>query len=214
MRVLVWNEHYHERARPEVAEQYPDGIHAAVADALDGADVRTATLEAPDAGLGAEALSWADALVWWSHAETVPDDAAQRVVERVRDGLGFVVLHAGKNGKPFRWLVGTDAGIKYREAAETERVWTVEPGHPVAEGVPGSFELPATEMYGEPWRVPAPDTLVFASWFEGGETFRSGCCYRRGSGRIFYFRPGHEEYPVYHDGTVRRVLRNAVRWVG
>jgi len=214
MRVLVWNEHRHERERSAVADLYPDGIHAAIADGLEDVEVRTATLDGPDAGLDAETLSWADAVVWWSHAATVPDDAADRVVDRVRAGLGFVVLHAGKNAKPFRRLVGTDAAIKYRHAAETERLWTVEPGHPVTKGVPESFEVPASEMYGEPWRVPAPDTLVFSSWFEGGETFRSGCCYRRGNGRIFYFRPGHEEYPIYHDGTVRRVLRNAVRWVG
>lgn len=67
-------------------------------------------------------------------------------------------------------------------------------------------------MYGERFDVPAPDTLVTISWFEGGEVFRSGCCYRRGNGKIFYFRPGHETFPVYYQEEVRRVLCNAVEW--
>ena len=61
-------------------------------------------------------------------------------------------------------------------------------------------------------RGPAPDELVFISWFKGGEVFRSGCCYRRGRGKIFYFRPGHETFPTYHDATISQVIANGVRW--
>jgi trehalose utilization protein len=53
---------------------------------------------------------------------------------------------------------------------------------------------------------------VFVSWYQGGEVFRSGLTWQRGAGRIFYFAPGHETYPIYHDASVRTVLRNAVRW--
>jgi len=67
-------------------------------------------------------------------------------------------------------------------------------------------------MYGERFDHPAPDELVFMSWFEGGEVFRSGCCWQRGHGRVFYFRPGHEAYPTYHDANVQKVLANAVQW--
>jgi trehalose utilization protein len=67
-------------------------------------------------------------------------------------------------------------------------------------------------MYGEFFDVPPPETLVFVSWFTGGEVFRSGATYSRGRGRIFYFRPGHETYPTYHNGAVHRVLVNAARW--
>ena len=68
------------------------------------------------------------------------------------------------------------------------------------------------QMYGEPFASPAPEEQVFISWFEGGEVFRSGCCWRRGNGKIFYFRPGHEAYPTYYQEPVRQVLRNAVHW--
>ena len=67
-------------------------------------------------------------------------------------------------------------------------------------------------MYGEFFDIPEPDALVFVSWFQGGEVFRSGCCYHRGEGRIFYFRPGHETYPTYYQEEVQQVIANAVRW--
>ncbi|MGH6861124.1 MAG: ThuA domain-containing protein, partial [Phyllobacterium sp.] len=67
-------------------------------------------------------------------------------------------------------------------------------------------------MYGEPFSVPEPLETVFVSWFQGGEVFRSGLTYRKGAGNVFYFRPGHETYPTYHDETVGLVLRNAVNW--
>jgi trehalose utilization protein len=54
--------------------------------------------------------------------------------------------------------------------------------------------------------------LVFISWYQGGEVFRSGCCFHRGKGKIFYFRPGHETFPIYHQPEVLRVITNAVRW--
>ena len=216
-RVTVWNEYRHERESDTVAEVYPDGIHAVVADALreGGHEVRTATLdEGPDHGLTEAVLDETDVLVWWGHAahDEVRDAVVDRVHERVLDGTGLIVLHSAHYSKIFKRLMGTSCSLKWREAAERERLWTIEPSHPIADGIGETIELPETEMYGERFDIPAPDTLVFTSWFEGGETFRSGCCYRRGSGRVFYFRPGHETYPIYHDEDVRRVLRNAVDW--
>ncbi len=67
-------------------------------------------------------------------------------------------------------------------------------------------------MYGEPFAIPTPDEIVFLSWFEGGEVFRSGCTWKRGNGKIFYFRPGYESCPIYFNPVVRQVLQNAVRW--
>jgi trehalose utilization protein len=216
LRVTVWNEHVHEREQPAVAARYPDGIHGAVADALsgEGRDVRTATLGDPEHGLTDDVLAETDVLVWWSHCanDRVRDDVADRVVDHVHGGMGFVPLHSAKNSKPFRRLMGTTCNIKFRHAGETERVWAADPGHPITAGLPESFAIPETEMYGEPYDVPEPDRTVFISWFEGGEVFRSGLCYRRGRGRIFAFRPGHEEYPIYYQDEVRQVLRNAVEW--
>ena len=214
--VTVWNEYRHEREDDEVAEVYPDGIHAALADALAerGHDVTTATLDEPEHGLPEDVLDGTAVLLWWGHAahDEVEDAVVDRVVSRVRDGMGFLPLHSAHHSKPFKRLMGTSCSLKWRESGERERLWTVEPGHPVADGVDETFVVAEAEMYGERFDVPEPDTLVLLSWFEGGEVFRSGCCYRRGSGRVFYFRPGHETYPIYRDETIRHVIDNGVRW--
>ena len=214
--VTVWNEYRHERDSDVVAEVYPDGIHAVIADTLDSAgfETRTATLDEPDHGLTADVLADTDVLTWWGHAahDEVRTEIVDRVQERVLDGMGLIVLHSGHYSKIFKRLMGTSCSLKWREAAENERLWVVEPSHPIADGVDEYIELDAAEMYGERFDVPAPDTLVFTSWFEGGEVFRSGCCYRRGNGRVFYFRPGHETYPIYHNEAIQQVLVNAVEW--
>jgi trehalose utilization protein len=218
MHVTVWNEFRHERANPAVAAIYPAGIHATIAQALRAAgveDVRTATLDEPAQGLPPEILARTDVLVWWGHQhhDEVGDDLARAICDRVHGGMGLVVLHSGHFSKPFRRLMGTPCTVRWRADGELERIWVVAPSHPVAAGVPAYFELAREEMYCEPFEVPEPDELVFISWFKGGEVFRSGCAYRRGRGRIFYFRPGHETFPTYHDATVQRVIVNAARWV-
>ncbi|OVE85806.1 ThuA domain-containing protein [Natronolimnobius baerhuensis] len=215
-RVTVWNENVHEQESDDVAERYPDGIHGAIASFLEdaGFETRTATLQEPEHGLTEDVLAETDVLVWWSHCANheLSDQVATRVVNRVHDGMGFIPLHSAKNSKPFKRLLGTTCNIKYRHGGETERLWAVDFGHPIVDGLPESFEIPETEMYGEPYDVPEPDRTVFISWFEGGEVFRSGLCYRRGRGRIFAFRPGHEEYPIYYQDEVQRVIENAVHW--
>ena len=214
--VTVWNEFVHERESDVVRKVYPDGIHTTIAAALDarGFETRTATLAEPDHGLSEAVLDETDVLTWWGHAvhDAVADHVVDRVHERVLDGMGLVVLHSGHYSKIFQRLMGTSCSLKWREAAERERLWVVEPGHPIAAGLDECITLPETEMYGERFDIPQPDTLVFTSWFEGGEVFRSGCCYRRGSGKVFYFRPGHETYPIYYDERVQRILANACRW--
>ncbi|WP_224270921.1 ThuA domain-containing protein [Haloprofundus salinisoli] len=215
--VTVWNEFVHERESDVVADIYPDGIHAVIADALEarGFETRTATLDEPEHGLTEEALDDTDVLTWWGHAahDEVDDEVVKRVKERVLDGMGLLVLHSAHYSKIFKSLMGTTCSLKWREAAERERLWVVEPSHPIVAGLGDDFiELEEAEMYGERFDVPAPETLVFNSWFEGGEVFRSGCCYRRGAGKVFYFRPGHETYPVYHDENIQQVLANACEW--
>jgi trehalose utilization protein len=88
----------------------------------------------------------------------------------------------------------------------------VNPTHPIAAGVPSPIVIDAQEMYGEYFDIPAPDELVFVSSFTGGEVFRSGCTFRRGHGKVVYFSPGDQDYPVYHHRDVRRVIANAVAW--
>lgn len=218
IRVTIWNEFRHERRNPEVAAIYPDGIHRAIADGLkpdDSLKVRTATLDEPEHGLTDEALASTDVLVWWGHLAhgEVRDDIVEKVRSRVLDGMGLIVLHSGHGSKIFERLLGTKTGsLKWRDEGEKERLWVIEHGHPIAEGLGEYIEIPKEEMYGERFEIPAPDELVFISWFEGGEVFRSGCCYRRGKGKLFYFRPGHETFPIYHHPDVLRVIRNAVHW--
>jgi len=218
IRVIVWNEGRHEQRNAAVRAVYPEGIHGAIAAALrEQTDlaVRTATLDAPEHGLTEEALRETDALLWWGHIahEEVREEVAERVVRHVLEGMGLIVLHSGHLSKVFRRLMGTSCTLKWREADERERIWNVEPGHPVAAGIGETIELERTEMYGERFDVPPPERVVFISWYEGGEVFRSGCTWERGYGRVFYLAPGHETYPIYYQPQIRRVLVNAVRWV-
>src|SRR5215470_7956258 len=217
LRVTIWNEFVHERTHSDVGRIYPNGIHGVLASALSGYPelrIRTATLAEPEHGLSKEVLAETDVLTWWGHAahNDVDDVVAARVQERVISGMGLVVLHSGHLSKPFRRLMGTSCHLCWREAGERERVWVINPGHPIARGIDRFIELENSECYGEPFGVPAPDEQVFISWFEGGEVFRSGNCWTRGSGRIFYFSPGHESYPIYHNPLIQRVIANAIYW--
>jgi trehalose utilization protein len=217
VRVTIWNEYRQERWDDAVRAIYPDGIHAAIEAGLvelGGFEVRTATLDEVDHGLTAAVLADTDVLTWWGHQahDEVDDDVVDRVQARVLDGMGLVVLHSGHFSKIFRRLMGTSCDLKWREDGRRERIWVVDPSHPIAEGLDESFVLAEEEMYGEHFDIPPPDELVFVSWFEGGEVFRSGCTFRRGRGRIVYFRPGHETHPTYHDANVLRVIANAARW--
>lgn len=217
IRAVVWNEFRHERENDTVREVYPEGIHAAVAAALNedpGIDATTATLDEPEHGLPEARLADTDVLLWWGHKAhgEVSDTVVERVLARVHQGMGLIVLHSGHFSKAFIRLMGTPCSLRWREAGERERLWVVDRAHPIAQGIGDRIELPNAEMYGEPFLVPEPAETVFISWFEGGEVFRSGLTYRRGAGRIFYFRPGHETYPIYHNPQIRTVLRNAVHW--
>jgi len=216
LNVTSLSEYRHEKADEEVREVYPDGVHAPIADHLrsEGMTVRVATLDEPEHGLADSVLADTDVLTWWGHMAhgEVSDEIVTRVQQRVLDGMGLIVLHSGHLSKIFRRLMGTGCDLIWREANERERIWVVEPSHPIAAGLGPYFEIPREEMYGERFDIPAPDALVFLSWFQGGEVFRSGCCYQRGLGKIFYFRPGHETYPTYYQKEVLQVIANGVRW--
>ncbi len=216
LNVTVWNENLHEQKNPVVRDIYPEGIHGAIASFLQEAklDVKTATLDEPEHGLTEEVLNNTDVLIWWGHLahDEVEDVIVEKVKKRVLEGMGLVVLHSGHFSKIFKTLMGTSCDLKWREADEKERIWIIEPSHPIVEGIGEYIELDKEEMYGEHFDIPTPDELIMMSWFEGGEVFRSGCTYQRGNGKIFYFRPGHETYPTYHNKEIQRVIKNAVEW--
>lgn len=214
--VTVWNEGIHEKLHEEVKKIYPDGIHSVLSKFFtdQGFNVRTATLDEPENGLPESVLETTDVLTWWGHMahNQISDELVERIRWRVLHGMGLIVLHSGHHSKIFKRLMGTTCSLRWREADERVRVWMVNPSHPIASGLPEYFEIPNDEMYGEYFDVPAPDDLVFINWYQGGEVFRSGCCYHRGNGKIFYFSPGHETFPVYYQKEIQQVITNAVRW--
>ena len=216
LRVTIWHEYRHEKTNEKVASLYPDGMHMALAKGLEpfGFDIKTATLDEPEHGLTEEVLDNTDVLTWWGHMAhgEVSDEIVDRVQKHVLRGMGLIVMHSAHLSKIFQRLMGTGCNLKWREADEKERIWVVDPSHPICDGLPPYIEIEEAEMYGEHFDIPPPDTLVFISWFEGGEVFRSGCCYQRGQGKIFYFRPGHETYPIYHNQQVLKVIGNAINW--
>lgn len=216
IRVTVWNEYVHEREYEGIRKIYPDGIHGCIAAFLEKEEdirCRTATLDMPEHGLSEEVLADTDVLIWWSHAkqEEVSDEVAERVCNHIRMGMGFIGLHSAHFCKVLRRILGTSMTLHWRHG-DSERLWCVNPAHPIAKGVPAVIEILQEEMYGEPFGIPQPDELVFVGWFAGGEVFRSGVTFTRENGRIFYFQPGHEEYPVYHMPEIQKIIVNAVRW--
>lgn len=215
--VTIWNEFIHERQDETVRQIYPNGIHQTIAAFLlsrEDMAVQTATLDQPQHGLSEAILDQTDVLIWWGHKahQQVSDEVVRRVQRKVLEGMGLIVLHSAHYSKIFKALMGTNCSLRWREAGEKERLWNVAPGHPIAQGIGEYIEIPHSEMYGERFDIPEPNKVIFISWFQGGEVFRSGCCWERGHGRIFYFSPGHETYPIYHQPEIQRIIINAVRW--
>lgn len=218
IKILIWNEFRHEKKEKKIADIYPGGIHKKLAEEFKRQadfEIKTATLDEPEHGLSQEILDNTDVLLWWAHIahSEVEDRIVDRVQKRVLEGMGLIVLHSGHHSKIFKKLMGTTCNLNWREANEKERLWVIEPFHPITQGIGPYIELPNEEMYGERFDIPEPDKVIFISWFEGGEVFRSGVTFTRGFGKIFYFRPGHETHPTFHNQQIIKVLCNAIRWI-
>lgn len=241
IKVTVWNEHVQETMTDEKISQLPwevdengrkwllenakkinelhpgGGIHNTLKNLLEEdeeIEVRhIGLLEMEECGLTKEVLDDTDVLVWWAHIahDRVPDEIVERVRDYVLRGMGLIALHSAHPSKPMQKLLGTSGTLQWREG-DFCRVWNVCPTHPIAAGIPQSFELEVEEMYGEPFDIPKPDDNIFISWFRGGEVLRSGCTWTRGYGKIFYFQPGHETNSAYYNPNVRQIIRNAVKW--
>ncbi len=216
IRVTVWNEYVHERELPEIQKVYPEGIHGCIRDFLtkeDDMDVICATLDQPHQGITKELLDSTDVLIWWSHARQ--DDITEETVNLVKDavhaGMGLIALHSAHYSRILRALLGTTMTLHWRHG-DSEKLWCIDPTHPIAKDVPPCIEIPEEEMYGECFDIPKPEDIIFIGWFGGGEVFRSGVTFTRGRGRIFYFQPGHEEARVYGIPEIQKIIVNAVRW--
>ncbi|MCD7730071.1 MAG: ThuA domain-containing protein [Oscillospiraceae bacterium] len=216
IKVTVWNEFVHEREYEGIKRIYPNGIHGCIADFLqknEDITVRCATLDMPNQGISDEILADTDVLIWWAHArhEDISDENVRLIQNHVLSGMGFIGLHSAHFSKVMKALLGTSMTLHWRHG-DREKLWCTAPYHPIAAGVEPCIEIPEEEMYGEFFDIPKPDDVVFTGWFGGGEVFRSGCTFTRGMGKIFYFQPGHEEYPIYYMPQIQRIITNAVRW--
>jgi len=101
----------------------------------------------------------------------------------------------------------------WRADGAPSHVTTLLPKHPLAAGLREKWDIPQTEMYGGTFHVPKPDEVVFQEDWDKGESFTSGSVWNVGKGKVFYFRPGHETYPIYKQAEPLRVIENAVRWL-
>ena len=216
IKVTVWNEYKHEREYENIGKVYPEGIHGCIAGFLGkegDIQVRTATFDMPEHGLTREVLDDTDVLIIWSHAlqDEFSDEVAERVQQHVLSGMGLIALHSAHFSKIVKRLLGTTMTLKWKHG-EQEKLWCLMPTHPIAAGIPEKIEIPKEEMYGEYFDIPKPDDVIFAGWFSGGQVFRSGCTFTRGLGKIFYFQPGHEEYPIYQMPEIQQIITNAVRY--
>lgn len=216
LRITVWNEFKHERELEEIRKVYPEGIHGCIAAFLEREEdfsVRTATFDMEEHGLTEEVLADTDVLIIWSHAlqDEFSDEVAKRVQKHVLAGMGLIALHSAHYSKIMKNLMGTSMTLKWKHG-ERERLWCVAPTHPIAAGIPEVIDIPEEEMYGEFFDIPKPDDVIFTGWFSNGYIFRSGCTFSRGYGRIFYFQPGHEEYPIYRIPEIQQIIKNGVRF--
>lgn len=216
IKVTIFNEFYHEKTEEDVAKIYPDGIHIALRKGIEDGEifVRTATLDNINKDLSNEILADTDVLLWWGHLKhnEVPDEIAFRVRDEVLKGMGAVFLHSGHHSKPFKLLMGTSCNLSWREDGDRELLWVVNPAHPIAQGIDRFVNIEHEETYAEPFGIPEPQQTVFIGTFEGGEVFRAGCCWRKENGKVFYFQPGHETFPIYHNNEIIKIIKNAIYW--
>ena len=217
MNVTIWHEDLPQEEHEQMKKVYPNGLSDAIYQFLkaSGVSAKKVFLAEKENGLPQEVLDNTDVLVWWGHCKhhLVDDETAKRVVKAVQCGMGAVFLHSSHLAKPFTSLLGTSGTLKWREnPKEHELLWVTSPAHPIAQGVDECIRLDNEEMYGEYFDIPKPDDVVFIGWFKGGNVFRSGVTFTRGLGKIFYFQPGHETYPVYHNKSIQKIITNAVNW--
>ncbi len=217
-RVVVWS----EGTAPK--NIYPNDINTAIAEGLKplkGWEVVTASINEPEQGLTDAALNSTDVLIWWGHQKhlDVKDELVAKIVKRVKeDGMGFIATHSAHYSKALKAILGTNCGWQggYIEDGSKLTVLVKAPKHPICKGVK-DFVVPHTERYGDPFECPPPETLLFDGLYElpnnTMEHAQQGMVWTVGKGRVFYFQPGHETYPIYFQDEIRQIFRNGVQWV-
>ena len=217
IKVTIWNEFRHEKTKEKVKALYPNGLHAVIGEFLNetgNMEITLAALDDENQGLPDEVLENTDVLIWWGHMfhKEVSDILVEKIKNRVFLGkMGFIALHSAHHSKPFKAIVGTNGNLQWGRV-QKEIIWNMMPSHPIAKGIPDHFILESEELYSEPFYIPQPDAFVFGGWYEDGNIFRSGACFIRGAGKVFYFQPGHETCLSFFNPYVRRIITNAVYW--
>lgn len=217
--VTVWSENFQEKNDDAVKKAYPNGIYGCIAGFLGmnkEFNVKATTFDMPEQGLSDEIIDTTDVLIWWAHClhNDIKEEIVNKIVTRVQAGMGIIFLHSAHFSKPFIKLMGTSCSLKWYENENVhERLWTINPSHPIATDVPEQFLIENEEMYGEFFDIPNPDENIFLGWFSTGHLFRSGSIWNRGRGKVFYFQPGHETFPVYSNPIIQTIIKNAVVYV-
>jgi len=226
IRVMAWSE------RSEPIDIYPHGINGALLQMFShekGIVATAANLADPAQGLTEEALRDTDVLIAFGHRhhKVVSDENVDRIVRRVeQDGMGYLPIHSSHYARAFQKIMATIAEQrgspldgtpgrwgKVRNEGQAELIHVLAPKHPIAKGVK-DFTIPRTESYLNPFNVPTPDVKIFEGRYEGGPQDGSdGLLWNFGKGKVFYFRPGHETYPIYFQAEVQPILKNAVRFL-
>ena len=220
-RVVVWS----EKTAPK--NVYPHDINGAVAEGLEplkakGWEIVTASITDPEQGCSAESLDKTDVLIWWGHQRhgQVTDEHVKRIVARVKSGgMGFIALHSSHFSRALKALLGTNCGWKggYVEDGSKLDMIVKDKQHPIAAGL-SDFSIPHTERYTEAFEIPEPEAVVFDGVYtrpDGSkESSRQGIVWAVGKGRVLYFQPGHETYPIFFDANIRKLMANAVEWAG
>lgn len=219
--VTIFNEFFHEQAQESVKKIYPEGIHGAIKSFLESDEIKVKTVTlydknqnlVPDCSITDELLAETDVLIWWGHMKhnEVADEIVEKVKRNILCGMGAIFLHSAHHSKPFKSLMGTTCNLSWRENSK-ERLYNINPAHPIMAGIGDFIDLEHEEMYGERFEIPQPDELLMIGTYKTHEVFRSACTFRRLNGKIFYFQPGHEEYPTYYDKNIQTIIRNAVYW--
>lgn len=230
--VLVWDEQQDIQVKSGAYKNFLGNAIAEFLGRVDGLQVVSANINEPDQGLSDSRINVADVILWWGHArhKDVDDSKVATIVERVKAGkTGFVALHSAHYSKPFKALMGTNCGFRRVDSNQNkgfaEQIRVVNPSHPIAEGVK-DFEIPKTEIYAEPFEVPMPEGVVLYGRWATGEAFPDCCFWTVGpkgvpanakekvtGGRVVYFRPGHETFPIFHQPEIQHIVTNIVRWV-
>ena len=184
IRVTVWNEFRHEKASKEVAAIYPNGLHATIAEFLGkNDDIECRLACLDDPEHGLTDDVLDNTDVLIWWGHMAHDQVSDAVVDKVQDHV----------------LRGM--GLIVLHSGHNSKI----------------FKRLMGTSCSLKWRDGARERLWCANpghpIAQGlPEHFELDVTFRRGLGNVFYFQPGHEANPTFHNENIQKVITNAVRW--